>query len=610
MKILTLDFETRDPYLGNDIALASGWVYYLHHKEKSLFRPLGMAYRTHTGAKGYTTDWAYVQKLVQDHDTLLAHNSQYDFGILGALGISIKDKILLDTKIMAFLYNNIEKTYLDLLGRKYCKIIKATDTLGNAVWDYDLWPMTKTDQAKTERMAKKGEIYLRQRPLQDKLNKYAYSIMDKLQEKCYDIVADYAIIDIDITWALYEFYTNKGVKSEYYSDVLKSLLQSRARGICVDLKACREAHLLLAPLIAKALNTIYEIAGFELNMRSHPQMLKLMNQLKVKVPADEEGKQSVSDKFLRSIKHPIGKAIRDARKLTKLDHDFLQKMVEIQQYTLALSEQEVDKLDYGVIYPHMQLFGAVTGRFSCQGPNIQQIPARGDKELSEFVAVCRKIFVPHPGFKWSCHDFSAQEIRLQLHVATELGIRSADELVAGYIKNPKFDLHQTVADLAHITRPEAKVINLGLTYGMGTAALAENLKVSGDEAKALVKKYTKTVPYLKETNELLINKMIDIRYVRTINNKRLLRGERGWEFRTFNHVIQGSAADQIIEVLRQCYKKGIRVLFAVHDEINAEVKTHAESEQLNNLMENSVKLVVPVVAESGIGENWYLSKPK
>ncbi len=609
MKILVLDFETRDPYLDNKISLGPGWVYYLHHKEKSLFKPLGMAYRTYTGEKGYTTDWKFVAKLVAEHDTLLGHNSQYDFGILGALGISIKDKILLDTKIMAFLYNNIEKTHLDLLGRKYCKIVKATDTLGNAVWDTGLWPMTKAEEAKITRANKKGEIYQRVRPTQDKLNRYAYSIMDKLQEKAYQVVADYAIIDIDITWALYEFYTGKGVKSEYYSDVLKALLQARARGVRVDLKACRKAHLEMVPLIAKAMDSISRIAGYEVNMRSHKQMIELMKTLKIKVPADEEGKQSVSDKFLQSIEHPIGKAIRDARKLTKLDHDFIQKMIEIQQYTLALPVEEIDKLDYGVIYPHMQLFGALTGRFSCQGPNIQQIPSRSDEELAPFVSMCRQIFVPRDGYTWSCHDFSAQEIRLQLHIANDLGVRSVEELIKGYQDDPRLDLHKKVAEMASITRPEAKVINLGLTYGMGLAALSKSLKISTDKTKELVRKYNKMVPYLKETNTVLLEKMTKNKYVRTANNKRLLRSEPGWEFKTFNHVIQGSAADQIIEVLRQCYQQDIRVLFAVHDEINAEIKDEKMSKNINKIMETATKLVVPVVTESGIGKNWYLAKP-
>ncbi len=108
----------------------------------------------------------------------------------------------------------------------------------------------------------------------------------------------------------------------------------------------------------------------------------------------------------------------------------------------------------------------MTGRFSSSNPNLQQIPAR-DPEIK---AAIRGLFIPEEGEKWGSFDYASQEPRLLVHFAASMpdNLRHpmVDTIVEEYHKGD-VDLHQMVADMAGISRKEAKTVNLGIMYGMG-----------------------------------------------------------------------------------------------------------------------------------------------
>ena len=55
-----------------------------------------------------------------------------------------------------------------------------------------------------------------------------------------------------------------------------------------------------------------------------------------------------------------------------------------------------------------------------------------------------------------------------------------------------------VSEMANIPRKQAKVINLGMMYGMGVNKLAAQLDIEPEEAKELTKQYHSRVPFVKE----------------------------------------------------------------------------------------------------------------
>ena len=119
--------------------------------------------------------------------------------------------------------------------------------------------------------------------------------------------------------------------------------------------------------------------------------------------------------------------------------------------------------------------GTVTGRFSMSNPNLQQIPSKG------FIgAKMRELFVPEDGHKWGSFDYSQQEPRIVVHYAIKIGLPGTENLQEEFDKDDA-DFHQIVADMANISRKQAKTINLGLFYGMGKIKLQKELGL--DQAK-------------------------------------------------------------------------------------------------------------------------------
>ena len=111
--------------------------------------------------------------------------------------------------------------------------------------------------------------------------------------------------------------------------------------------------------------------------------------------------------------------------------------------------------------------GTVTGRFSSSNPNLQQIPSR-DPEIKQMI---RGLFIPESE-KWGSFDYSSQEPRLLVHYCgvVNKGNPIVDNIIEQY-QQDDVDFHQMVADMANISRKEAKTVNLGIMYGMGKQKL-------------------------------------------------------------------------------------------------------------------------------------------
>jgi DNA polymerase-1 len=127
----------------------------------------------------------------------------------------------------------------------------------------------------------------------------------------------------------------------------------------------------------------------------------------------------------------------------------------------------------------------------------------------------RSIFKPEEGMQWGAFDYSQQEPRLVVHLAslTAGGLKGADEFVNAYHDNPDTDFHTMVSEMAKIDRKKAKTINLGLFYGMGKGKLSSELGLTPGEAEDLFEKYHNRVPFVKEMIERTMKKAADVGHV-------------------------------------------------------------------------------------------------
>ena len=258
--------------------------------------------------------------------------------------------------------------------------------------------------------------------------------------------------------------------------------------------------------------------------------------------------------------------------------------------------------------------------------------------------------------KWGCFDYSQQEPRLVAHYALRFGLSSVNQIADSYDSNPKTDFHQIVADMAEIPRSQAKVINLGLFYGMGKAKLQAELGVSKDKASALSERYHTRVPFVKQLMNKLMNAASNKGKIKTLLGRRcrfpkyepVLRGDdwgkyvppedhermlelqqmgptlldengndtgkknywhnnparRAFTYKALNKLIQGSAADMTKKAMLELHKEGITPHIQVHDELDISVTNDLEAAKIKDIMENAVDLKIPNKVDYESGPNW------
>ena len=633
-KYLTLDIETRDDFI--KLGLGSGWIYKLKYKTDK-YRVLGTAVRTHDGRYLYITRIEALRELISSHDVLIGHNISYDLGGLLTLGLGdvIKDKPIIDTEIMAKLFDSSLMNYkLDFLSKKYLNDTKNNDKLIQAVLDADIYPWLKRELKEKQKCEKKGDTYVREvNP--KKVLKWLKSNMEILNEYCFDTLRDYAIQDVKVTYGLFERFQQNTLYEDiialalYYSFTIHITMSYRITGVRVDLNAARKAIEDIQPHISDMYAQLYTIIGHEVNVKSGPQLAAMFDQLGIVYNKTKKGNPSITKDWLEDQEHEVCKIIVKLRSYTLILDTFIRKIINSQEHTLGIDKHDIDHLDYGMVYPGLHVLRAKTGRFSCTCPNIQQIPKK-DKVLGP---ICRSMFVPFEGEDWYSEDYSNQEGRLHLHYAHLLGCQGTESFVQEFLKNPQFDTHKTVAALCAIERSTAKTIYFGRTYGQGGAGICialgletalwtpdpekedETVVVAGKEGKLLLKKFNAQIPYLQGLIDKTTESLKRKKYILTIGGRKLKPGvvlkNKKFEslyYRALNSLAQGSAADQIIAAMHLAYALGLKITCVIHDEMNMSSKRLEDAEDLRKCMNDAVTLVIPQYISIGVGKNWATAK--
>lgn len=318
----------------------------------------------------------------------------------------------------------------------------------------------------------------------------------------------------------------------------------------------------------------------------------------------------------------------------------------------------LEKLQDGRIYAEAHSMrsddgGTVSGRFSYRNPNLQQIPAR-DPEIGPLL---RALFLPEEGHVWASADYSQQEPRLTVHYASLAGCEGAEDARLYYCTDPKPDYHTLAVRLfekhgRQVPRSSAKILNLGLQYGMGVKKLAYNLGVSEDEAREIIGQYHEAMPFVKGLSRIAAREAATKGFIFTILKRRCRferwEPRRSWEERqksfipsmpydkavakwgrniersethkAMNRLIQGSAADQTKLAMSQLWELGYTPALQVHDELcfslpvgrtvkDGEGKTfdlpsYKDECHVREVMERCIELRVPVKVELKIGSSW------
>ena len=472
---VAIDLETYDPQLkthGSGAIIGKGKVcgIALAFKDEKMYIPIRHRY-SHQNLDPKIT-WKRLNKILFQRDDVkkVFHNAMYDVcWIRKESGLMPKGPIY-DTMVAASIIDENrtgKKRYtLDSLSRDY---------LGETKYKNDLEEISNVDDP-----------------------------MSNMHKLSWDQGREYAEQDVSLTIKLWNVIKKeikkpistgtKNVKTlesifDLETRLFPCLVEMRFRGVRIDEKRTKTFGKELEDERNKILDQIKKETGVEIllwSADSFEPLLKQQNITDYKV-TPKTGRPSITKLYLESHTNKYLKLIAKARQLDKLHNTFVTSILKYSNKGRIHADINQIRSDQG---------GTVTGRFSMSNPNLQQIPAR-----TEQGSKIRELFLPEENCKWASFDYSQQEPRLVVHYALKLkdqDISGAMDMAERYNKEPDTDFHDMVADMASITRKQAKTINLGLFYGMGKNKLARSLELETEEAKDLFDQYHKRVPFVRQ----------------------------------------------------------------------------------------------------------------
>ena len=613
---IAIDLETRDPDLksiGSGAVVKRGEVVGIAVAVQNGSWYFPIAHETGPNCdRDKTLEW--FKDILSCPATKIFHNAMYDVCWIRNLGLNING-LVVDTMVACSLLDENRFSY----------------TLNTLSWHF--LNKGKNEKALNEAAKSRG--------LDPKADMWRLPASE---------VGSYAEKDAQLTFELWQHVKKLIVEEDLQdifnleTDLFPCLVDMRFLGVRVDVEAANQLKKELSTREELLLHQVQKETGVETQIWAARSIAKVFEKLNFPFDKTEKTQSpSFTKNFLSNHAHPVVKMIAQARKLNKVNTTFIDTILKHEHCGRIHAEINQIRSDDG---------GTVTGRFSYSNPNLQQIPAR-DPDTGPLI---RSLFIPEEGMKWGCFDYSQQEPRLVAHYALRFGLSSVNQIADSYDSNPKTDFHQIVAEMAEIPRNQAKVINLGLFYGMGKAKLQAELGVSKDKASVLSERYHSRVPFVKQLMNKLMNAASSKGKIKTLLGRRcrfpkyepVLRGDdwgkyvppqdhermlelqqmgptlvdedgndtgkknywhnnatrRAFTYKALNKLIQGSAADMTKKAMLDLYKEGITPHIQVHDELDISVVNDLEAAKIKDIMENAVDLKIPNKVDYESGPNW------
>ena len=572
-------------------------------------------------------------KIFQNENiTKVFHNAMYDVcWIRSVTGMMIKGRIV-DTMIAASVVDeNRFKYSLDALSKDY---------LNEEKYKYDLQQKTLEWSGGT---------------VKDPMTN-----MHKLPAS---IVKEYAKQDVNLTYKLWNLFDKKIDEVLYTKEdgeqktcrqifeletkLFLCLVDMKFKGVRIDVAKAILFGRHLKKRRDQIIKAIESITTIRVDIWAAASIKKLLDHLHIKdykVTPKSKMPQLPKD-YLRTHNNKCLRMIAKAREYDKAVNTFIDGLLEYVHDGRIHADINQIRSDTG---------GTVTGRFSMSNPNLQQIPAKG-----YIGGKMRELFIPEEGCEWGSFDYSQQEPRIVVHYAIKLGLPGTESLQEEFDRDDA-DFHQIVADMANISRKQAKTINLGLFYGMGKIKLQRELGLDQRQAKELFNEYHSRVPFVRQLSQELIafakeNKLLFTLHDRFCRFDRWETTNKEWNpetnrfnevplytkeqameafkaemldkykenkidsnymdyferyytpaftYKALNRLIQGSAADMTKKAMVDLHQKGIIPHIQIHDELCISIDGGYMANIIQNVMEQSIPLEVKNKVDFESGPNW------
>ena len=440
------------------------------------------------------------------------------------------------------------------------------------------------------------------------------NMRDLSPQKVYEYAAEDADITLRLKNVLEPRLKEVGAERLFWDiemPLVKVLADMELNGVRLDTQQLKLTQQTFTERMNAYERHAYEEAGETFNIASPKQVGDILfgkMQLLEKPKRTKTGQYVTSEEVLQQLrgKAPIVDDILNYRGMKKLLGTYVEALPKL-----------INKRT-GHIHTSFNQAITATGRLSSSDPNLQNIPVRDDdgKEI-------RKCFIPDEGCRWFSADYSQIELRIMAHL-------SADENMTEAFREG-FDIHRATAakiwkesmdQVSDSQRKKAKQANFGIIYGITAFGLSQRMDIPTGEARKLIDDYFETFPKVHQYMEDAKRMAREKGYAETLYRRRRYLPDinshngtvRGFaERNAINAPIQGSAADIIkiamVRIYERFRREGVRskMILQVHDELNFSVLPE-EKELVEKIvieeMQNAYPLQVPLVADSGWGENW------
>lgn len=534
---------------------------------------------------------------------IICHNAPFDACMSAVAGINVPLCLLDDTVVRACLINEHEATRfpwnrnrkpggysLDYLCRKYIK-------------------------------KKKLEIDI-----------------EDIENLPYEKAAEYAIQDAVLTLELWE-WQRKEIEKQHLEKIeqlerrcMPVIIESQMKGIRVDIDEAECAMERMTPHIIKLQTEMNDLAGWEFNVNSGPQMIKLFDPTKTKsgwwvgrnkIGETDKGAPSFRKEYLEELAEfdPRARMVTDIRSALKTRDTFLAKHI----LEHAIGDRVYPTINQTV----RETGGTKWGRLSYVDPAMQQIPSR-DKVTASIVKPC---FLPDEFQVWLDYDLASFEVRI---FAALVGMYN-QYLVKLYQKDPHLDFHDLVAQLTGLKRnaeyggePNAKQLNLSMIFSQGAGATAQKMGLNttdaefkdewgdtikyqraGDDAYRIIDQYHAKVRGVRRLAETA-RKISERRgYLRTKYGRHVRFPKKYKTYKASGILIQATSADINKEnwcLIDEALNGRGRIILNTHDSYGMSVNID-EVERIKTDVTGAVErefLGVPLILDcNGVGQNWW-----
>ena len=451
-------------------------------------------------------------------------------------------------------------------------------------------------------------------------------------------VRGYAVQDAILTLELWEWQEEQIKKENLYRieklerNCMPIIIESQMAGIRVDLDETERAMEAMTPHIANLQCEMNTIAGWDFNVNSGPQMIKLFDPTKTnsgwwvgrnRIGTTDKGAPSFRKEYLEELADfdPRARMVTDIRSALKTRDTFLAKHI----LEHAIGDRVYPTINQTV----RETGGTKWGRLSYVDPAMQQIPSR-DKITAAIVKPC---FLPDEGQIWLDYDLASFEVRV---FAALVGMYN-DYLVRLYQKDPRLDFHQLVADLTGLVRnaeyggqPNAKQLNLSMIFSQGAGATAQKMGMettdaeftdewgdkikyqrAGNDAYRIIDKYHSKVRGVRKLAETA-RKVAETRgHLRTKYGRHIRFPKRYKSYKASGILIQATSADINKEnwcLIDDALDGRGRIALNTHDSYSMSV----DIDTLEGVKKDIVGAVereflgVPLLLDlNGVGSNWW-----